>query len=462
MVKTRTGRRSYASDEDSRIPGLLPGGPIPIHSRVRELRNAISGLAASPRLPAERVFVMLQDGSPARRESWEGLATPVKPTEVVFEGHGTLEHAAQLPSAETPVTANTVPLSPLTPLSQMGTVHVGRVAREFEFPLAADRSLDSVADASFRTADPESAPQTPAIPRASLSSPPRTSTEAAPAGTTESSGSKKNGGEQPAIVTPAAPDVPVAVDSATPAASVPVAAVTVPPVPTPVVKFSTSSDAASTGTTWQEVTEGAVVDAGGWVTAVKRSPAKPANAAVKVPAISGPQSFPPWYLHFNSGDNSVRFEAWDTNQPTHLNTISQGVPDEKGSDKEEGPSNRPSSRASSSMPSLVSDTATSSAGPFRSEPVTAPPSSRATPEPQETAPSARAGPQPLQPGEEPVTVSSYVRKLRVFSENALNKYHDDGLDAALAYMSSVFPDHHVTLLSVWLDYTATGLITRFR
>ncbi|EJD33464.1 hypothetical protein AURDEDRAFT_177451 [Auricularia subglabra TFB-10046 SS5] len=407
MVKTRTGRRSYASDEDSRIPGSLPGGPIPIHNRVRELRDAISGLAASPRLPAERVFVMLQEGSPARR-------------------HGTLEHAAHLPSAETPLMAHTVPLSPLTPLSQMGTVHVGRVAREFEFPLAADRTLDSIADASFRTADPESAPQTPAVPRASPSSPPRASTEATPAVTTASSGSKKDGGEQLAIVTPATPDVPVVVASAT-------AASPVPPVATPVVKFSAPFDSASTGTNWQEVTEGAVVDAGGWVTAVKRSPAKPASTAVKVPAISGPQSFPPWYLHFNSGDNS-------------------GVPDEKGSDKEEGPSNRPSSRASSSMPSLVSDTATSSAGPFRSEPVTAPPSSRATPEPQESAPSARAEPQPLRPGEEPVTISSYVRKLRVFSENALNKYLDEGLDAALAYMSSVFPEHHVTLLSVWLDY----------
>ncbi|EJD50066.1 hypothetical protein AURDEDRAFT_160610 [Auricularia subglabra TFB-10046 SS5] len=93
------------------------------------------------------------------------------------------------------------------------------------------------------------------------------------------------------------------------------------------------------------------------------------------------------------------------------------------------------------MPSLVSKTATSSAGPFRSEPVSAPPSSRTTPEPQ-----------PLQAGEEPATVSSYIRKLRQFSEHALDVYSDNGLDAALTFMSSVFPDHHVTLSSVWLDY----------
>ncbi|EJD44328.1 hypothetical protein AURDEDRAFT_166709 [Auricularia subglabra TFB-10046 SS5] len=456
MVKTRTGRRSYASDEDSRVPGSLPGGPIPIHNRVRELRDAISGLAASPRLPAERVFVMLQEGSPACRESWKGLATPVTPTEAVFEGHSTLEHTAQLPSAETPVTAHTVPLSPLTPLSQMGSVQIGRVAREFEFPFAADKSVDSVADASFRTADPESAPQTPAAPRALPTSPRHVSTEAVPAAASEKAGSKKSGGEQPAVVTPATPKPAPTV--AAPAAPIELvspasaAAPSVSPVVTPVVKFSAPATSASAQPVWQEVTEGATIDASGWVTAVKRSPAKTVREAVKVPAISGPQSFPPWYLHFNSGDNSVRFEPWGFEQQTPLKSASQGVPDAKESDKEEGPSNRPSSRASSSMPLLVSDVATSSTGPFRSEPITAPPSSRATPEPQPAEMSQRTEPQPLQAGEEPATVSSYVRKLRQFSENTLGVYNDHGLDAALAFMSSVFPDHHVTLLSVWLDY----------
>ncbi|EJD49909.1 hypothetical protein AURDEDRAFT_160931 [Auricularia subglabra TFB-10046 SS5] len=430
MVKTRTGRRSYASDEDKHVPGSLPGGPTPVHNRVRELRDTISHLAASPRLPVDRMFNMLQADSPARRESWEGLLPSFKPIEDVFEGHGILEHAAQLPSVETPVSTRSAPMSPLTPLSQMGSVQVGRVARDFEFPIAADMSADSIAEAFFRTADPESAPPTPAAPRAPPTPPPSASTEAAPAPVLDGTGSKKDGGEQPAVITPAVPEpvpvvpvptIPVATASPTNPSAAPAV-----PATLPIIKFSAPTSGAGSELVWHEVTEGAVVDAGGWITAVKRSPAKTAQEAVKVPAISGPQSFPPWYLHFNSGDNS-------------------GVPDGKESDKEEGPSsrpsNRPSSRASSSMPSLVSETATSSAGPFRSEPVSAPPSSRVTPEPQL-----------LQAGEEPSTVSSYVRKLQQFSEHALEIYNDHGLDAALAFMSSVFPDHHVTLLSVWLDY----------
>ncbi|EJD35743.1 hypothetical protein AURDEDRAFT_175193 [Auricularia subglabra TFB-10046 SS5] len=449
MVKTRTGRRSRTSDEDKHVPGSLPGGPTPVHNRVRKLRDTISRLAASPRLPVERMFNMLQADSPACRESWEGLLPSFKPTEDVFEGCGILEHAAQLPSAETPVSMHAVPMSPLTPLSQMGSVQIGRVARDFEFPIAADTTVDSVAEASFRTADPESAPPTPAAPRAPPTPPPHASTEALPVPVLEGTGSKKDGGEQPAVITPAVPEsTPIVPVSAAPVATAsPVAPAVAPviPVTPPVVKFSAPTLGADSEPVWHEVTEGTVVDAGGWITAVKRSPAKTAQEAVKVPAISGPKSFPDWYLQYNSKDNSVRFESWDLEQQTHLQSMIHNVPGGKESDKEEGPSNRPSTcpslRASSSMPSLVSDTATSSAGPFRLEPRSEPPSLCATPEPQ-----------PLQAREEPVTVSSYVRKLRQFSENALAVYNDHGLDAALAFMASVFPDHHVTLLSIWLDY----------
>ncbi|EJD33521.1 hypothetical protein AURDEDRAFT_177391 [Auricularia subglabra TFB-10046 SS5] len=395
MVKTRTGRRSYASDEDKHVPGSLPGGPTPVHNRVRELRDTISRLAASPRLPVERMFNMLQADSPARRESWEGFLPPVKPTEDVFEGRGTLEHTAQLPLAETPVLTCAAPLSPLTPLSQMGSVQIGRMARDFEFPIAEDKSVDLVADASFRTADPESAPQTPAAPRTSPTPLPHTSTEAVPAAVLEDSGSKKDGGEQPAVVTPATPEpAPVVTAPAVPTALASAAAATpslVPSVLTPAVKFGNPASGASAEPVWQEVAEGAVVDASGWVTAVKRSPAKTAREAIKVPAISGPQSFPDWYLHYNSKDNSRDGDefGWTVSLGAHFCT-----------------------------PELSCDARTST----------------------------------LTAREEPVTVSSYVRKLRQFSENSLNAYHDHGLDAALVFMSSVFPDHHVTLLSIWLDY----------
>ncbi|EJD41476.1 hypothetical protein AURDEDRAFT_169373 [Auricularia subglabra TFB-10046 SS5] len=429
MVRTRS--RSYASDEDVKPPGSLPGGPTPIHNRVRELRDTIARLA-TPRMPASRVFAMLGADSPGRRESWEGLTTPVKPTGVVYEGQGSLQRADELPSASETVqhtfaaTPRISPAAPATAASTPSTLGVVESVKNFEFPLEADKTTESVADASFRTADPESAPATPAKPASPPPTPPPGLNEPKPA--VQEAGKPGKRAEKVAEVTPAAAEPTAAPPSKPKLAPVPRRnrSPVSGPFPEPTVKFRAPASGDASSGTWKTVSEGAVVDTEGWVTSVKRgAPSKTASEVVAVPVITGPQQFPDWYLHYNSGDNS-------------------GATKGAGSDKEEGPSTRPSSRASgvSSMPSLVSVTDSSNTGPFRSEPATRQPTPEPTPVMVDKKPS-------------PTTVSAYVKWLRSFSEAALTKYYDEGMDAAIAYMCSLFPENEVELMRQWLASRAT-------
>ncbi|EJD48845.1 hypothetical protein AURDEDRAFT_162303 [Auricularia subglabra TFB-10046 SS5] len=316
MVRTRS--RSYASDEDVKPPGSLPGGPTPIHNRVRELRDTIARLA-TPRMPASRVFAMLGADSPGRRESWEGLTTPVKPTGVVYEGQGSLQRADELPPASETVQhtfAATPRISPAAPAGTPSTLGVVESVKNFEFPLKADKTTESVADASFRTADPESAPATPAKPVSPPPTPPPGPNEPKPAAQEVGKPGKRaeKRAEKGADVTPAAAE-PVAAPPSKPK-SVPVPRRNRSPVsgpfPEPTVKFRAPASGDASSGTWKTVSEGAVIDTEGWVTSVKRgAPSKTASEVVAVPVITGPQQFPDWYLHYNSGDNSFLVSGRD-------------------------------------------------------------------------------------------------------------------------------------------------------
>lgn len=400
MVKTRAQRLSHASDDDARQePGSQPGGPDPParKNRIQQLRAAIENF--SPRKPGKKIFDLIDAEVPAeRRVSWEGPSLSAKPAEEeVYEGHGTLEEAYQLPPPdESPYLNRTSPPISFAQAHEWKLGRIDEAARDYEKHRVADESsLTAPSDLSFRTAEPEQARKTPAEP---------------------------------------APDTSMAL---------------VPAVKLP----APSSDSGSVaGDGWHVVKPGDIVEMDEFVPVKRGSTSKRSFTVSLPPAFSGPATFPPWFHYYTSNDNAYKFEAWPQGQQGPVVALPAAPPTTPT------PSMRPDSRTSnnSSVPTLlpVSETASEKGK------LTDRYASVDSDDDDGARPGQRSIRQILKDAERSRQRERSQSKVYNDPNNwiirycikVMETYDENGPDATLALLCADWPENDVSLNRQWLSY----------
>ncbi|EJD33135.1 hypothetical protein AURDEDRAFT_177783 [Auricularia subglabra TFB-10046 SS5] len=397
MVFTRgqLRRGSHTSDEDiATNAGSHPAGSSrrDRKQRIKKLKETIASL--SPAKPGRRIFELLDEDPPDRRGSWEGPDTSATPAEEVFEGDGTLDEPFHLPSSsEAPQEVIRGPPVDFATAHEWKLGRIDEAARDYDNYRVEESALTSLEDLSAER------PKREAVERG-------------------------EGAER--------------VESSA----------------GPVVKFSAPVQygpdrAPMEEPGWQIVSKGDYITMDDF-TVVDPRRARKAQFKILLPTMfTGPSHFPPWFSHFSSKDNAIKFEPWDV--PSF-----RAIEDAPGVGKDPDSQalvrvDRSVSRAGSSVPSLVtvSDSSDDEVEVARK---TYLPESPQSSEPRSPENSPAPSPGPSRPASPPTDDAEMSRMLEMFCADILETLDDEGQEAALAYLGDVFPQNDLAINREWLRY----------
>ncbi|EJD37049.1 hypothetical protein AURDEDRAFT_173897 [Auricularia subglabra TFB-10046 SS5] len=283
MVDTRTGKSTWPEDY---VPprgrrkkdelGSHPSGDLHVsdEDRAAKISAAIDYLSLQKDRLKGRIFDMMsaEDDVETSFTHWAPPSSPTPGDEEVYESMGELEHSAQLsPASEIPDAA--------------------RQGQRVDFAQALEWKLGRLDEAVLdyehhrvRENEPSESPR-----RRSLQFPapePLVLPDPSPGPGPAKQGTHETEVEDPGNEISAPGEVRAE-------------------KPEPVLKLKETERAE-----WQEVGDGAVVQYDGFEPV--KNGARVGNRYFKLPTMfSGPSVFPAWFVHYFSGDHSIRVEGWD-------------------------------------------------------------------------------------------------------------------------------------------------------